>query len=229
MHTDIHSANPLMPPSLPPESMADRIRLIMRLRSSGITDTGVLSALENTPREFFVPEMFADKAYEDTALPIACTQTISQPSIVGWMTWALELSPRSRVLEIGTGSGYQTAILAKLSRLVYSVERHQALMSEARARLEALGLSNIILRHGDGAKGWKEAAPFDRIMVTAAAAAVPAALLEQLAPGGVMVLPVGQHAGDQLLLRIRKDLNGEVHTQHLMHVRFVPLVEGRTV
>lgn len=210
-----------------PSTLSERIRLVMKLRGCGITDTNVLSAIESTPREAFVPTMFHDQAYEDTALPIACSQTISQPSVVGWMTWALDIAPRSRVLEIGTGSGYQTAILARLSRHVYTIERHRELYVEAKEKFEAMKLSNVIARQGDGAKGWKEACPFDRIIVTAAAREVPAVLLSQLAPGGVMVIPVGQGLPNQILLRIRKDEQGNIQTQHLMNVRFVPLVEGQ--
>ena len=207
------------------DEVSNRIRLLMKLRTSGISDVDVLAAIENTPREIFIEEAFAEHAYDDTALPIPCGQTISQPTIVAWMTAALELEPRMRVLEIGTGSGYQTAILARLSRRVYTVERHRDLLLMAEERLKHLKLTNVVTKCGDGSRGWKETAPFERILVAAAAGKVPAALLEQLAPGGIMVIPVGNNIADQILLRIRKDEHGNISTQHLMNVRFVPLVE----
>jgi len=209
------------------EDISERIRLIMRLRRSGVTDARVLSAIEAIPREIFVPDSFRDRAYDDTALPIASGQTISQPTVVAWMTWALNVGARMRVLEIGTGSGYQAAILAKLARRVYTIERHRELLREAEKRFAILRLNNISAKPGDGAKGWKEGAPFDRIIVTAAAGEVPATLLEQLAPGGVMVIPVGGQAAHQILLRLSKDKDGNVISEHLMNVRFVPLVEGK--
>lgn len=209
----------------PAESVSDRIRLIMKLRNSGINDVDVLAAMENVPREMFVEEAFREHAYDDTALPIASGQTISQPTVVAWMTSALEMEPRMRVLEIGTGSGYQTAILAKLARRIYTIERHRDLLTQAEERFQALKYTHIVTRCGDGSKGWKEVAPFERIIVTAAAAEIPAVLLEQLTPGGVMVVPVGTNVTDQILLRIRKGEDGTISTQHLMNVRFVPLVE----
>src|SRR3569623_1779048 len=157
-------------------------KLILALRSQGISEPSVLSAIETTPREAFTPDLFKERAFEDSALPIACGQTISQPFIVGLMTQALKVDKRDRVLEIGTGSGYQTTILSKLSRLVYTVERYRTLMREAEARFKALGLTNVITRFGDGGEGWPEQAPFDRIMVTAAASDEPRALLAQLKP-----------------------------------------------
>lgn len=220
--------HPVPDMTAPEEALSNRIRLIMKLRTSGISDTNVLSAIENTPRELFVEETFRDHAYDDTALPIASGQTISQPTVVAWMTMALELTPRMRVLEIGTGSGYQAAILSRLARRVYTIERHADLMELAEVRFKQLRLTNIVTKRGDGSKGWKEAAPFERIIVTAAAPEVPAALLEQLAPEGIMVIPVGGSVADQILLRIRKDLQGNIVTQHLMNVRFVPLVEGKS-
>ncbi len=210
--------------NLSAENLPDRIRLLMKLRTSGISDTRVLSAMESIPREIFVPDSFRDKAYDDTALPIDSGQTISQPSVVAWMTWALQVTDRMRVLEVGTGSGYQAAILAKLCRMVYTVERHKDLLKVAEERFKQLKLSNIMTLAGDGSKGWKVAAPFDRIIVTAAAHSVPAALLDQLAEGGIMVIPVGSDT-EQLLLRIEKTPNG-IEQQHLMSVRFVPLIEG---
>ena len=206
--------------------LSDRIRMLMKLRGEGITDTVLLSAIEKTPREIFVPSMFQDKAYADIALPIESGQTISQPSVVAWMTAALDVTERSRVLEVGTGSGYQASVLSRLCRRVYTIERHKNLMELAQARFTQLALPNITTRVGDGSKGWFEAAPYDRILVTAAAAQVPAALLEQLAVGGVMVIPVGDPSGEQILLRIERDGDG-YSSQHLMNVRFVPLVEGK--
>jgi len=207
------------------DNLPDRIRLLMKLRTSGVTDTRVLSAMESIPRELFVPEAFLDKAYEDTALPIDSGQTISQPSVVAWMTWALSVSDRMRVLEIGTGSGYQAAILSRMCRMLYTVERHKDLLRVAEGRFKTLKLTNIMTHAGDGSKGWKTAAPFDRIIVTAAAHEVPATLLEQLAEGGIMVIPVGSNT-EQMLLRIEKTPQG-ITQQHLMGVRFVPLVEGK--
>lgn len=206
--------------------LSDRIRLLMKLRSAGVRDTSVLSAIETVPREIFIPRMFQDKAYDDVALPIESGQTISQPLVVAWMTAALNLTDRHRVLEIGTGSGYQAAILAKLARRVYTLERHKPLLELAEARFRELGLTNITAKLGDGTKGWPETAPFERIIVTAAAKEVPAVLLNQLAVGGVMVIPVGDPSSEQILLRLEKTEEG-YSSQHLMNVRFVPLVEGR--
>src|SRR4029079_2508821 len=163
-------------------SAQDQIGLIMQLRRRGIRDNAVLRAIERVPRELFVDEAFADHAYQDIALPIDCGQTISQPYVVALMTERLQLDERHKVLEIGTGSGYQTAILARLSRRVFSVERHRELMAEAGLRFEQLSLPNIACRFGDGSKGWPEQAPFDRIIVTAAPAEIPMALVEQLTP-----------------------------------------------
>lgn len=207
------------------DTLPDRIRLLMKLRTSGVTDTRVLSAIESVPRELFVPDAFKDKAYEDTALPIDSGQTISQPSVVAWMSSALCTSDRMRVLEIGTGSGYQAAVLSRLCRMVYTIERHKDLLAVAEERFKAMRLTNILTYAGDGSKGWKSAAPYDRIIVTAAAHEVPATLLDQLAVGGIMVIPVGS-ATEQILLRIEKTPEG-IRQQHLMSVRFVPLVEGR--
>ncbi len=208
------------------EFLAAKVRLLMKLRSAGITDTRVLSAIERVPRELFVPAMFHDKAYDDVALPIESGQTISQPSVVAWMTMALSVNDRHRVLEIGTGSGYQAMILSHLARRVYSIERHKPLLDVAEARFKDAARTNITARHGDGSKGWPEAAPFDRIIVTAAAREIPSSLLDQLAVGGVIVAPVGDPTDVQILLRLSKDENG-ISSQHLMNVRFVPLIEGK--
>jgi protein-L-isoaspartate(D-aspartate) O-methyltransferase len=202
-----------------------RARLILGLRSQGVSDPAVLAALEHTPRELFTPDLFQARAWEDSALPIACGQTISQPFIVGLMTQALTLEPRARVLEIGTGSGYQTAVLSRLARLVYTVERYRTLLGEAEARFKALQLGNIITRFGDGGEGWPKQAPFDRILVTAAAPDEPKALLAQLKPSGVLVAPIGR-GPVQTLKRYAGDGKGGFHEEVLCEVRFVPLLEG---
>ena len=201
-----------------------KIRLLMELRGQGITDTRVLSAIEKTPRELFVPEHLQDQAWENRPLPIGHGQTISQPLIVALMTARLQIGERMRVLEIGTGSGYQAAILARLASRVYTIERHRELLAEAQARFEALGLRNIITRIGDGSRGWPEAAPYDRIIVTAAARRVPQRLIEQLGPEGIMVIPVGEPGGDQKLVRITRQ-GEDLREEAITDVRFVPLVE----
>jgi len=204
---------------------ARKIRLIMRLRRAGIGDTNVLSAIERIPREAFVPDSFLDQAYEDRALPIGHGQTLSQPRVVALMTQALEIDRRIKVLEIGTGSGYQAAVLSRLCRRLYTIERHRGLQRAAERRFQELRLHNITARLGDGAKGWPEQAPFARIMVTAAAAEVPESLVDQLAPGGIMVVPVGRPGADQALLRVTRNEDG-FHEEILGDVRFVPLLEG---
>jgi protein-L-isoaspartate(D-aspartate) O-methyltransferase len=204
---------------------ARKNRLIMLLRRSGINDTAVLAAVERIPREDFVPESFHDQSYEDKALPIGQGQTISQPQIVALMTQALELTPRHKVLEIGTGSGYQAAVLARLSRRVYTVERHRPLLQEAEQRFAKLRIHNITSIAGDGMKGWPAQAPFDRIIITAAAAELPETLLGQLAIGGIMVLPIGPERGDQELFKVRRREEG-IETEKLCDVRFVPLLPG---
>ena len=200
-------------------------RLILSLRKQGVSDPKVLAAIESTPRDMFTPDLFQERAWEDQALPIACGQTISQPFIVGLMTQALKIEPRSRVLEIGTGSGYQTTVLSKLSRLVYTVERYRTLMQEAEARFKALGLTNVITKFGDGGLGWPEQAPFDRILVTAAAPDEPKALLSQLKPKGILVAPVGR-GPVQVLKRYVGDGKGGFDVEEMTDVRFVPLLEG---
>ncbi len=200
-----------------------KIRLIMALRRAGVTDTRVLAAIEKIPRELFVPDAFRDKVYENTALPIGCHQTLTAPVVVGLMTQALEIGERMRVLEIGTGSGYHAAVLAKLCRRVYTVERYRDLLLEAEQRFAKLGLGNITSRAGDGTLGWREQAPFERIIVTAAAHDVPPVLAEQLAQGGLMVVPVDHGPGDQRLLRVRRGECG-LETEDLGEIRFVPLV-----
>jgi protein-L-isoaspartate(D-aspartate) O-methyltransferase len=209
------------------DALSNRIRLLMKLRTCGINDTRVLSAMEHTPRDVFVEEAFREHAYDDTALPIASGQTISQPTVVAWMTWALEIQPRMRVLEIGTGSGYQAAILARLCRRVYTIERHKDLLAMAEERFRQLKLNNIVTKRGDGTRGWKEAGPYERIMVTAAAEEVPQALIDQLAPGGIMVIPIGANVTEQVLFRLHKLEDGSISSEQLMDVRFVPLVRDR--
>ena len=205
---------------------ARKIRLIMNLRRAGVTDSDVLNALERIPREAFVLPHFHDQAYEDQALPIAQGQTISQPQIVAMMTEGLRVTKQHKVLEIGTGSGYQTAVLAKLARRVYTIERWKSLLDEAEARFKQLRIHNVTSKCADGSKGWKEQAPFDRIIVTAAAAEMPETLVEQLAVGGIMVLPLGAERGDQVLERITKLEDGSLKREVLADVRFVPLVQG---
>lgn len=204
---------------------ARKIRLIMQLRHAGISDTDVLSAIERIPREAFVPESFLDQAYEDVALPIGQGQTLSQPQVVATMTQALRADRRLKVLEIGTGSGYQAAVLAQLCRRLYTIERHRELLSVAEERFTTLRLHNITCRAGDGSKGWPEQAPFSRIIVTAAAPEAPAALLDQLAPGGILIAPIGRSGAMQELVRMSRHDTGFVE-ESLGQVRFVPLVEG---
>ena len=202
-----------------------KVRLIMELRALGVTDTRVLGAIERVPREAFLPDTFRDRAYENVALPVGHGQTISQPLVVALMTEALEVGERHKVLEIGTGSGYQTAVLARLCRRVFTIERHRALLKEAEKRFAELRLHNVTSRFGDGTKGWPEQAPFDRIIVTAAAPELPGKLLGSLAEDGVLVAPVGEERRDQRLVRIRRK-DGASITEELGPVRFVPLVAG---
>ncbi|NKB49134.1 MAG: protein-L-isoaspartate(D-aspartate) O-methyltransferase [Alphaproteobacteria bacterium] len=204
---------------------ANKARLILSLRSAGITNTAVLSAIERVPRELFVPETFRDQAYENTALPIGYGQTLSQPLVVAAMVEALDLGNRMKLLEVGTGSGYHAAILAQLCRRVYTIERHRPLLADAERKFAELDLHNITTRAGDGMVGWPEQAPFDRISVTAASDAPPAALLDQLAVGGIMVMPVGGRDRTQVLQKFRRTDDG-YDTEDLMEVRFVPLLPG---
>ncbi len=197
--------------------------LLEQLRKQGISDEKLLHAMETVPRERFVDEAFQHKAYENTALPIGLGQTISQPYTVARMTELLRLSPQSKVLEIGTGSGYQTAILAHLVEHVFSVERIKGLQWQAKRRLKQLDLHNISTRHGDGWEGWPSRGPFDAIIVTAAPPEIPQDLLAQLAEGGIMVLPVGEQ--NQTLQRIQRRAN-DFTIETIEAVRFVPLVKG---
>ncbi|MCB1538306.1 MAG: protein-L-isoaspartate(D-aspartate) O-methyltransferase [Rhodospirillales bacterium] len=204
---------------------ANKIRLIMHLRRHGIADTQVLAAIERVPREEFVPELFFDQAYEDRALPIGLGQTISQPLVVATMSQALELNDRMKVLEIGTGSGYQAAILSRLVRRVYSMERHKPLLDIAEQRFRAMNIRNITCVVGDGMKGWPVQAPFDRIIVTAGAhGQAPNDLLFQLSIGGIMVVPVGPDGTAQTLVKYTRVSDTEFTSQELMPVRFVPLL-----
>ncbi|MCL2893875.1 protein-L-isoaspartate(D-aspartate) O-methyltransferase [Brenneria tiliae] len=197
--------------------------LLAQLRQQGIQDERLLRAIEAVPRERFVDEAFEHKAYENTALPIGSGQTISQPYMVAKMTELLGLTPVSRVLEIGTGSGYQTAILAHLVKHVCSVERIKGLQWQAKRRLKQLDLHNVSTRHGDGWQGWASRGPFDAIIVTAAPPEIPRALLDQLDEGGVMVLPVGERSQT---LQVVQRHEGEFIIQTVEAVRFVPLVKG---
>ena len=202
-----------------------KMQFLYALRSKGVTDARVLNAMEQIDRGPFIRGLFASRAYEDMPLPIACGQTISQPSVVALMTQALDVSSRDKVLEVGTGSGYQAAILSKLARRVYTIDRHRRLVVEARQIFEDLVLSNITAIIGDGSFVLPEQAPFDRIIVTAAAEDPPGPLLAQLKVGGIMVVPVGQSDTVQHLIRVRKTETG-LEYDELRKVRFVPLLEG---
>jgi protein-L-isoaspartate(D-aspartate) O-methyltransferase len=203
----------------------DIARLVHELWAEGIFDPRVLDAIARTPREIFVPSALRDRAWENTALPIGHGQTISQPFIVAYMTQALEVGDRHKVLEIGTGSGYQAAVLARLCRRVLTIERHRDLLKAAEARFAKLRLHNVTTRFGDGTKGWPEHESFDRIMVTAVATDIPGNLLEHLAEGGVLVAPIGPPRRDQKLVRVRR-IKGAFEVEELIGVRFVPLVAG---
>lgn len=208
------------------DDLAERkMRFLFALRSRGVTDARVLTAMERVDRGLFVRGLFADRAYEDMPLPIACGQTISQPSVVGLMTQALAVNPRDTVLEVGTGSGYQAAILSQLCRRVYTVDRYRRLVLEAADLFRQLDLANITTIIADGSHGLPEQAPFDRIIVTAAAEDPPGPLLEQLKPGGIMVVPVGQSDTVQSLIKVTRTAKGYDY-EELRPVRFVPLVEG---
>jgi len=211
------------------DSTADveRMGFQLALRRRGISDQAVLRAMDEVPREYFVTAEFADSAYADQALPIACGQTISQPYVVGYMTEQLEVAPEHRVLEIGTGSGYQAAVLSRIAREVVSIERYRTLADAARERLKTLGYNNVTVIAGDGFNGAPDRAPFDRIIVTAATDAVPQALVDQLAVGGKMVLPLGPHKGTQSIVKLTKQANGELTRETLIAVRFVPLLPGQ--
>lgn len=202
-----------------------KMQFLFALRSRGVMDKRVLEAMERVDRAAFVTGLFAERAYEDMPLPIACGQTISQPSVVGLMTQALDVQPRDKVLEVGTGSGYQAAILSQLARRVYTVERHKRLTQAAEAVFRELALANITAVTADGSRGYPEQAPFDRILVTAAAEDAPGPLLAELKVGGIMVVPVGQSDAVQHLIKVTRTDDGYDY-EELRSVRFVPLVEG---
>jgi protein-L-isoaspartate(D-aspartate) O-methyltransferase len=205
----------------------ERMGFQLALRRRGISDQAVLRAMDEVPREYFVAAEFTDSAYADQALPIACGQTISQPYVVGYMTERLEVAPEHLVLEIGTGSGYQAAVLSRIAREVVSIERYRTLADVARARLETLGFTNVTILAGDGFLGAPERAPFDRIIVTAAAEEIPKALIEQLGEGGKLVLPLGPRNGTQYIVKLTKAADGSLAREDLIAVRFVPLLPGQ--
>ena len=205
----------------------ERMGFQLALRRRGISDQAVLRAMDEVPREYFVAPEFTDSAYADQALPIACGQTISQPYVVGYMTERLEVAPEHRVLEIGTGSGYQAAVLSRIAREVVSIERYRTLAEVARERLKTLGFTNVTILAGDGFLGVPERAPFDRIIVTAAAEEIPKALVEQLGEGGKLVLPLGPRNGTQYIVKLTKAADGGLTREDLIAVRFVPLLPGQ--
>ena len=202
-----------------------KMQFLFALRSKGVTDMRTLTAMETIDRGAFMRGIFAQRAYEDMPLPIACGQTISQPSVVGLMTQALNVQPRDKVLEVGTGSGYQAAILSQLARRVYTVDRHRRLVREAKEVFDQLDLVNITAFTADGSHGLPDQAPFDRIIVTAAAEDAPGPLLAQLRKGGIMVVPVGQSDAVQSLIKVTRNETGYDY-EELRPVRFVPLIEG---
>ncbi|WP_417241425.1 protein-L-isoaspartate(D-aspartate) O-methyltransferase [Celeribacter sp.] len=202
-----------------------QMQFLYTLRSKGVTDARTLTAMEKVDRGLFVKGLFAGRVYEDMPLPISCGQTISQPSVVGLMTQALNVQPRDKVLEVGTGSGYQAAVLSQLARRVYTVDRHARLVREAQVAFDAMGLVNITAFTADGSYGLPDQAPFDRIIVTAAAEDPPGPLLAQLKTGGIMVVPVGQSDAVQSLIKVTRTESGFDYDE-LRAVRFVPLLEG---
>jgi len=204
----------------------DRMEFLLTLRRRGIVDQAVLRAMDEVPRECFVEAAFSGAAYADQALPIACGQTISQPYVVAYMTEQLKVRSHHRVLEVGTGSGYQAAILSRLAREVVSIERYRTLADEAQERLRALGYENVEVIVGDGHAGMPAKAPFDRIMVTAAAETVPEALLDQLVGDGIMILPLGSRDGSQHIIKLTKSETG-TRRENLIAVRFVPMLPGQ--
>jgi protein-L-isoaspartate(D-aspartate) O-methyltransferase len=208
------------------DESVQRMEFMLTLRRRGITDQAVLRAMDEVPREHFVEGRYAHFAYADQAMPIACGQTISQPFIVAYMTEQLQLRGNHRVLEVGAGSGYQAAVLSRLAREVISIERYRTLADAARTRLKTLGYSNVEVVAGDGFAGEPSRAPYDRIIVTAAAENVPQALTEQLAEDGIMVIPLGPQEGHQELARLTKT-KGWLKRDNLIPVRFVPLLPGK--
>ncbi|MBT8416287.1 MAG: protein-L-isoaspartate(D-aspartate) O-methyltransferase [Silicimonas sp.] len=202
-----------------------QMAFLFALRQRGVMDKRVLEAMERIDRGAFVKGLFSGRAYEDMPLPIACGQTISQPSVVGLMTQALDVQPRHKVLEVGTGSGYQAAVLSQLARRIYTVDRHKRLVTEAQEIFDLLGLTNITAFPADGSRGLPEQAPFDRILITAAAEDPPGPLLAELKTGGIMVVPVGQSDHVQTLIKVTRTESGYDYDE-LRPVRFVPLIEG---
>jgi len=208
------------------DESVQRMEFMLTLRRRGIADQAVLRAMDEVPREHFVDTRYADFAYADQAMPIACGQTISQPYVVAYMTEQLQVRGNHRVLEVGTGSGYQAAVLSRLAREVISIERYRTLADAARSRLKTLGYSNVEVVTGDGLAGEPGRAPYDRIIVTAAAESVPEALTDQLAEDGIMVIPLGPHESHQELVRLTKG-GGGLKRDELIAVRFVPLLPGK--
>tara|TARA_B100000035_G_scaffold133071_1_gene113159 strand:- start:1725 stop:2369 length:645 start_codon:yes stop_codon:yes gene_type:complete len=200
--------------------------LLLDLKKQGISDINVLNVIEDIDRSLFIDTNFKEKSNLNIALPIECGQTISQPLIVAHMTQILEINKRMRVLEIGTGSGYQSFVLSKLSRFVYTIERHNILFKKAKNLLQNLSINNIFFKHADGGLGWSEQAPFDRIIVTASAPEIPKNLLSQLVDDGIMVIPIGEDNDNQVLKKIIKKGDSFI-VKNIMNVRFVPLLEGK--
>ncbi len=203
-----------------------RRAMVETIVARGVQDSATLAAMRAVPRHEFVPREYRGRAYGDHPLPIGHGQTISQPYMVAYMTERIDPEPGMKVLEVGTGSGYQAAVLAEIGCEVYTIEIFEALASSARRRLERLGYGDVTVRHGDGHHGWPGQAPFDAIVVTAAAGYIPPALIEQLRPGGRMLIPVGSVYGVQNLVQVEKDREGEVRTRNLLPVRFVPMLKG---
>tara|TARA_X000001036_G_C20501513_1_gene734063 strand:- start:125 stop:760 length:636 start_codon:yes stop_codon:yes gene_type:complete len=204
----------------------EKYDLLLELKKSGITDLNILNVIEEVDRSLFIDKNLNEKSNMNIALPIECGQTISQPLVVAHMTQMLEINKNLRVLEIGTGSGYQSLILSKLFRFVYTIERHYILIKKAQELLKDLKVKNVFFKHSDGGLGWVEQAPFDRIMVTACAPEIPSNLLNQLSDDGIMIIPIGEEHSDQVLKKIVK--NGKKYSAHnIMEVRFVPLLEGK--
>ena len=211
---------------MPAAESEQRMEFMLTLRQRGISDKAVLRAMDEVPREHFVEAPQAESAYADRAMPIACGQTISQPYVVAYMTEQLQVKPNHRVLEVGTGSGYQAAVLSRLAREVVTLERYRTLANSARARLRTLNYTNVEVLLGDGFGGEPMRAPYDRIIVTAAAESIPQALIAQLAEDGIMILPLGVHDGPQQLMRLTKSKHG-LQRDNLIAVRFVPLLPGQ--
>ena len=203
-----------------------KINLILELQKNGVENSKILKVMEEVDRQIFLEESLKPKSYENIALPIDCGQTISQPLIVALMTQYLDITKEMRILEIGTGSGYQTFILSRLARFIYTVERHKFLSMKAYNLFKKLGVSNVFCKHGDGGLGWNDQAPFDRIIVTACAQDIPGKLIDQLSEDGKMIVPIGDEHNDQILKKISKK-EGKLFVNDLVNVRFVPLIEGK--